>query len=94
MVNDYILGITLAVCFSGLGLLIRKILKQRSSDQFFPAFIVLQSAKFIIMAVALFIALRFISGNSPVTLSSFLAMFTFCKFLEVYKIYKESSRVI
>ena len=90
MVNDYILGITLALCFSGMGLLIRKILKQRPSDQFFSAFIVLQSAKFIVMAGVLFVVLRFISGNSLVTLSSFLVTFTICKFFEIYKIYLEA----
>ena len=92
MGNDYILGVALAVCFSSMGFVIRKILKHRSNDQFFSAFIVLQSAKFIVMAGVLFVALRFISGNSLATLSSFLAAFTFIKFIEVYKIYRESLR--
>ena len=92
MGNDYILGVALAVCFGSMSFLIRKILKQRPGGDFFSAFVVLQGAKFIVMATVLFMTLHFFSGNSFVFLCSFLAAFTFIKFIEVYKIYRESLR--
>ena len=92
MGNDYILGVALAVCFGSMSFLIRRILKQRPGDDFFSAFVVLQGAKFIVMASVLFMALHFMSGDSFIFLCSFLAAFTFLKFLEVYKIYRESLR--